>query len=78
MQNTVAMVVGLTIGVLLYFVPSIDAIYRKHPKAGQIVLLNLLAGWTLLGWAMAFGWAEDAGVPQVTAGAGQEPRKRVA
>ena len=78
MQNTVALVLGALIGVVLYLVPSIDAIYRKHPKACWIILLNVLAGWTLLGWGMAFAWAEDAGVPQVMSRAEEEPRKRVA
>ncbi len=78
MQNTVALVVGAAIVLVLYLVPSIDAIYRKHPKAGRIVLLNLLAGWTLLGWAVAFVWAEEAEVSQVMPHAGEEPRKRAA
>jgi hypothetical protein len=78
MQNTVASVVGAAIVLVLYLVPSIDAIYRKHPKTGWIVLLNLLAGWTLLGWAMAFVWAEGVGTSQVMSHAGEEPRKRAA
>ena len=78
MQNTVVLVVGAAIVLVLYLVPSIDAIYRKHPKAGWIILMNLLAGWTLLGWGVAFVWAEGAEVRQVVPRAEQEPRKRVA
>ena len=76
MQNTVALVVGAAIVLVLYFVPSIVALYRKHENAGWIFLLNLLAGWTLLGWGVAFVWAEEVGVSQVAPRA--EVRKHAA
>lgn len=78
MQGTVASVIGAAIALVLYFVPSIDAIYRKHEKAGWIFLLNLLAGWTLLGWGAAFTWAEGEGVPQAAARAKEEAGRRAA
>jgi Superinfection immunity protein len=40
---------------LLYFLPSI--IGRNKKDAGAIFLLNLLLGWTLVGWVAAFLWA---------------------
>ncbi len=78
MQNTVAMVIGVAFVAILYLVPSLDAIYRKHPKAGWIILLNLLAGWTLLGWGAAFAWAEGADAAQGESRAAQDLRKRAA
>jgi Superinfection immunity protein len=47
----------LTCG-LLYFLPSIVG-HRKQPFAG-IFILNLLAGWTVIGWIIAMVWALTA------------------
>ncbi len=46
----------LVVGVV-YFLPSIVARYRGHMSAGAIFALNLLAGWTALGWLIAFVWS---------------------
>lgn len=37
-----------------YFLPAIVAEVRKAEGAFAIFLLNLLLGWTLLGWLVAF------------------------
>ncbi len=42
---------------ILYFLPMAIAIYRSHPKAGRIVLVNLLLGCTQIGWVVALFWA---------------------
>ena len=42
---------------LFYFLPAIIASYRKHSKAAAIGVLNLLAGWTFIGWVIAAVWA---------------------
>lgn len=42
---------------LLYFTPSIIAHHRKHPKRTAIRVLNLLTGWTFIGWVIAAVWA---------------------
>lgn len=59
--------VGITIVVLavwltlpvLYMAPTYIARYRKHPAATHILVVNLLWGWTVIGWViamfMAFG-----------------------
>jgi hypothetical protein len=43
-----------------YFLPTIIAIVRKKSSAGAIFVLNLLLGWTLLGWVGALIWALSA------------------
>jgi uncharacterized membrane protein YqaE (UPF0057 family) len=48
-------------GVLLYFLPSIIA--AKKRNAGAIFVLNLLLGWTLIGWVAALVWAVSAETP---------------
>ncbi len=40
---------------LMYFLPTI--IGREKSDAGFIFLVNLLLGWTVLGWIVAFIWA---------------------
>lgn len=39
----------------LYFLPSI--IGYSHRNFGSIFLLNLLLGWTFIGWIVALIWA---------------------
>lgn len=41
----------------IYLVPSLAAIGRKHKNAGAITALNLLLGWTFVGWVVALVWA---------------------
>lgn len=51
-------------GLALYFLPAF--VGRKKRNATAILALNLLLGWTLVGWVVAFVWAllkEDAPRP---------------
>jgi len=41
--------------ILMYFLPAIIG-RNKHDAAG-IFLLNLLLGWTVIGWVIALIWA---------------------
>lgn len=41
----------------LYLLPTIIAMSRRHLNAGAILALNLLLGWTLLGWVLALVWS---------------------
>lgn len=56
----VGMFLMLAIGVTLYFLPLIVASIRQHPSAVAISALNLLAGWTLIGWVVALVWSLNA------------------
>lgn len=47
----------LLIGGTLYFLPAIVAGNRRHHQAAAIFFLNLLLGWTVLGWIAALVWA---------------------
>ncbi|NTU92372.1 MAG: superinfection immunity protein [Chlorobiaceae bacterium] len=42
---------------LLGFLPSIIAFLRKHHSSVAILALNILLGWTGLGWIIAFIWS---------------------
>src|SRR5260370_12944779 len=52
----------VTVGVVLalYFLPWIIANHRHHPQQTPIFALNLLLGWTLIGWVIAIVWALTA------------------
>ncbi len=39
----------------IYFLPTIVGYHKKNATA--IFLLNLLLGWTLVGWVVALVWA---------------------
>ena len=43
---------------VLYFAPAINAARVIHPNRNLIALLNLLAGWTFIGWALALAWSQ--------------------
>lgn len=60
--QTFVSLVALAIGVFLYFLPSWFANRRHKRNATAIGVLNLLAGWTIIGWIAALVWAltEDA------------------
>lgn len=41
----------------VYFIPGIVAVLRRKRDWLAICVLNLLAGWTVLGWVVAMVWA---------------------
>lgn len=43
--------------IFLYILPSLIAYWRKHPSKPAIILIDLLFGWTLIGWFWALIWA---------------------
>jgi hypothetical protein len=52
-------------GFVLYFFPTL--IGRKKRNAGAIFVLNLLLGWTLIGWIIALVWAFTVDPPNPSA-----------
>lgn len=56
--QSVAEFVVYALGFLaVYVVPAVLALHRDTRHAMLISTLNVLLGWTLLGWAVAFLWA---------------------
>lgn len=47
----------LVLGLLFYFIPALVAQNNNHPQTVAIFALNLVLGWTLLGWIAALVWA---------------------
>ena len=48
---------GLVLALAIYFAPTGIALKRKHHNALPIFVLNLLLGWSFVGWAVALVWA---------------------
>jgi hypothetical protein len=49
--------VALLGGLTLYLIPSIEADARHSQDAYTITLVNVLLGWTVIGWIAALMWA---------------------
>lgn len=39
---------------IVYLLPSIVAFFTRHPEFSQIALTNVLLGWSVLFWVVAF------------------------
>lgn len=58
-ENTVT-VIELILVVILYMLPTLIAYARDIPQRGKITVFNIILGWTLIGWIIAFLWARLA------------------
>ena len=49
----------IIVGLVVYLLPSIVALSRRPrvPRFGLVVVINVLLGWTLVGWAVALAMA---------------------
>jgi hypothetical protein len=45
------------IGAAFYLWPSLLALHRKCKAAAWIISINILLGWTILGWIASMVWA---------------------
>jgi ABC-type transport system involved in cytochrome c biogenesis permease component len=57
MGETATGVVILIVCAPLYLLPWLVALWRSHHQTMAIFALNLLLGWTVLGWIAALIWA---------------------
>jgi hypothetical protein len=53
--NSLVLFVLFPSGICIYFVPLLVAISRSHHNVTAIIVVNLLLGWTLVGWGIALG-----------------------
>lgn len=53
----------IVVALIIYFLPTFIALFRKKKNIGQTVIVNLFLGWTFFGWIvaliMAFGDKKD-------------------
>lgn len=57
MATEMELLILCVVGLLFYLTPTIIANHRRHPQVGAIAALNILLGWSQLGWVAAFVWA---------------------
>jgi len=59
MDGSVVLLGGvfLVICVSIYFLPAVIALCRGHRSLGTVLFVNLLSGWTGLGWLVCIVWA---------------------
>ena len=58
MQNLTILELLLVVLIFaLYFLPTLIAFLRQHKNKLAIFLLNLLLGWTVLGWMGSLVWS---------------------
>ena len=56
------LVVVVPLLLVAYFIPFFVAAGRKHRFSTAIGLINLLLGWTVIGWLAAMIWAVNRDV----------------
>ena len=42
---------------VLYFIPALVALLTSHKQRKAIAVMNLLTGWTLVGWIVCLVWS---------------------
>jgi len=42
---------------VIYYLPMIIALKRDRPDKLKIITINILTGWTIIGWIVALRWA---------------------
>jgi Superinfection immunity protein len=56
--------VHIVVVFFVYFVPTFIALMRDKRSKGAIIALNILAGWTGIGWLIALIWSLTSDQPQ--------------
>jgi hypothetical protein len=58
LQNFTILELLLIVSIFVfYFLPALIAFLRQHKNKLAIFLLNLLLGWTILGWLGSLVWS---------------------
>jgi Superinfection immunity protein len=73
MKNDFGGVLFLFTLVLFYMLPSMVAAARGVRRPAGLTVLNLLLGWTILGWIGALIWAVQAETASGTTGSIRQP-----
>lgn len=55
--DTTDFVAALSVLLALYLLPLVIALVRRHRHRGLICAVNLLLGWTVLGWLVSLIWS---------------------
>jgi len=47
----------MLIGVIIYSLPLLIAMEKRHPQLTALAIVNILLGWNVIGWVAALAWA---------------------
>jgi hypothetical protein len=65
-SSSIIFLLIILLGVIIYFIPAINAYSKKKANASAVLTLNLFLGWTLIGWIVALVWSStEDGKPQI-------------
>ncbi len=56
-QEAISVFVAFALLFALYILPAIIAFTRQHRNKTAITLVNILLGWSGIGWIVALVWA---------------------
>ena len=62
-SGAVALLGGLLVLLVLgalYLIPTLIALIRKHHQIGAVAVINVLLGWTFIGWVVALAMSLSA------------------
>jgi T4 superinfection immunity protein len=62
MYNDAVAIIILMILATLYMLPTLIALYRDMPQRDTIAVLNLVFGWTLVGWIVTMILATNVAI----------------
>ena len=51
------LIIGSLVGLVVYFLPTLVAVNRRHRNAMAIAMLNLFLGWSVVGWVVSLVWS---------------------
>jgi hypothetical protein len=72
-SNLVETVIFFVALIALYLLPIYEANRRKHPKLLPIALIDVVLGWTIIGWLGAYVWSLRTQEPEADAEAEISP-----
>lgn len=52
-----ATMISVMVALIIYLLPAINAYSKKHRSRALILALDVLLGWTLIGWIWALAWS---------------------
>ena len=57
MYDNTLFVIILMLCVIIYMLPTLIAYARDIPRRQAVTVVNIIFGWTLIGWFVTFLWA---------------------
>ncbi|HYM73897.1 MAG TPA: superinfection immunity protein [Stellaceae bacterium] len=64
MFDSTTFMILIMLVLLLYLLPTLIAYGREHLHRQDVAIVNIVFGWTLIGWILVFLWAALGRVEQ--------------